>query len=86
MAFTEDHIRSVISGRAVSANRSARHSCEGFRGGIFTACTPIRGQQSGERAGSRLARMLSVPVRGFSYLGRRAHGHVTDRAGREGRY
>ena len=47
---------------------------------------PISSQQSGERAGSRLARTLSVPVRVFTHPAQRAHGHMTDRTGREGRY
>jgi len=48
--------------------------------------TPIPGRQSGERAGSRLARTLSVPVRGFTRPARGAHGRMTDRTGREGQY
>jgi hypothetical protein len=68
-----------------------RHSREGFGAGSSRLRSPrwhgpSQARQSGERAGSRLARTLSVPVRGFTCPARRAHGHMTDRTGREGRY
>jgi hypothetical protein len=45
---------------------------------------PIPGQRSSERASSRLARTLSVPLRGFTHPAWRAHGHMTDRTGHDG--
>src|SRR6266498_3541299 len=41
-------------------------------------------RSKGEHAGSRLARTLPVPVRGFTTRPKWAHGRVTDRPGARG--
>jgi hypothetical protein len=70
VAVTEDQhsVGDLRPGARTVRRRRSRGMAAGrdHRGFDSRAGTPIPGRQSGERAGSRLARTLSVTVRGFT--------------------
>jgi len=59
--------------RSSAGHLTAAHH-PGVRGAV--CWRPVPRQDSAKYAGSRLARTLSVPVRGFTHTARRAHGRM----------
>ena len=91
MAATEDQHLVGDLGAGGEHEPSGAGVCAGLRGGIITVLTPALARLS--RVSNQVnvlvaapARMLSVPVRGFTCPARRAHGRMTDRTGRDGWY